>query len=265
MRFLLYNIRYGTGGPGVRMPWRGYFKKTGDNLHRIIDFIKPLDPDVVGLVEVDGGSYRSGRTGQAQIMAQELGHYHTYRSKYREGARWARHLPVISKQGNAFLAKDTIANERFHYFTKGVKRLVIELELENLVIYLVHLALGFRIRQHQLSDLYDLVKSTRKPMIVAGDFNAFWGPPEINLFLGATGLVNANAEGQPTFPSWAPRRNLDFVLHSREIAVDRMWIPQVQLSDHLPMVFDFHINGVSSAPSRGPGHVLPTHALPEQA
>jgi len=170
-----------------------------------------------------------------------LGHYHSYQSKYAETSRWARRIPVLNKQGNAFLTRDSITHERFHYFTSGMKRLVIELELENMVIFLVHLALGFRVRHQQLSDLYDLVKTTNKPTIVAGDFNALWGEAEINLFLAATGLRNANINGEPTFPSWKPKRHLDFVLHSPSIVPEKFFIPRVAHSDHLPLVLDFSV------------------------
>lgn len=243
LRFLLYNIRYGTGRSMTRMPWSGYFRRTTSHLGEIIDFIKPLQPDIMGLVEVDGGSYRTRRQNQAELIARELGHYHTYRAKYRENGRISRFVPVMNKQGNAFISRDSITEARYHYFERGYKRLVIELELPNLVVFLVHLALGFRVRHQQLSMLYQMVKDTKKPLIVAGDFNAMWGEKEIDLFLAATGLRNVNREGQPSFPSWEPRRHLDFILCCDKIKEERFWMPKVTLSDHLPLVFDFSLPG----------------------
>ena len=239
MRLLLYNIRYGTGGKVRRLPISGYLGRTHRNLEELIGFIKPLDPDIVGLIEVDAGSYRSRQRNQAGLIAEALGHYHCYRSKYI--SRVAGRIPIMNKQGNAFITRDTIQNETFHYFDHGLKRLVIELELENMVIYLVHLALKFRQRHHQLGELYDLVKDTAKPYIVAGDFNALWGPKEMDLFQAATGLTNANSAGYPTFPSWAPKRQLDFVLYSEGIQPRGLQVPAVTFSDHLPMVFDFEM------------------------
>ncbi len=241
MRFLLYNIRYATGSKKPRMPWSGYLNRTSGHLDEIIQFIKPLQPDIIGLVEVDGGSYRARKKNQAETIALELGHYHAYREKYSERGRISRNLPVMNKQGNAFVTRDTITDARYHYFQKGFKRLVIELEMENLVIFLVHLSLSFRIRHHQLAMLYQMVKGTQKPHIVAGDFNALWGENEIDLFLAATGLRNVNREGLPSFPSWAPKRHLDFILCSPEIKEERFWMPDVTLSDHLPLVFDFNV------------------------
>ncbi len=243
VRFLLYNIRYCAGtGAHFHMPFpcSGYLRPTQSNLERVTAFIRSLDPDIAGLVEVDGGSYRSGRINQAEYIAAALGQYHAYQSKYDERSLFQR-VPVFNKQVNAFVTRDRIHGQRFHYFEQGMKRLVIELELETLTIFLVHLSLTFRRRQSQLAELYRLVREVRKPVIVAGDFNAFWGDPEIRLFLAATGLQSANREGRPSFPSWNPRRQLDFVLHSKKICVQSFTIPPVTYSDHLPLLCDFEV------------------------
>ncbi|MCK5529124.1 MAG: endonuclease/exonuclease/phosphatase family protein [Kiritimatiellae bacterium] len=239
MRFILYNIRYGTGG-GKKMPWSGYCSRTFKTLDKITSFMHDMNPDIVGLVEVDSGSYRTGGVNQARVIAESLGHYHTYGSKYSDRGL-ARLMPVINKQGNAFISRDSSTKEKFHYFDDGMKKLVIELEMDNLRIFLVHLALGFRVRHHQLSALYDMMKDSDKPCIVAGDFNVFWGDKEVNLFLAASGLKSANIDAEKSFPSWAPTQELDFILHSPEIKTTGFQIPQVLHSDHLPLVYDFEI------------------------
>lgn len=235
MRFVLYNIRYATG-----MKARNFMRPSTKNLQRIGTFLHDLQPDLVGLVEVDHGSYRMRGKDQAKILAESLGHYHSHSIKYGEKSLW-RYVPVVKKQGNAFLARDRIRNETFHFFKHGMKRLVIELELDHVVVYLVHLALGGRARHRQLSALYDLVKKTEKPCVVAGDFNALWGEREIDLFLAASGLRSANVESLPTFPSKDPNRHLDFILYSDKITLRDFSIPQVPFSDHLPLVVDFDV------------------------
>lgn len=240
MRFLLYNIRYATASKRPRFPWSGYFSRTDRHLETIMGFIDELSADVVGLVEVDSGSFRTRGVNQVEAMARKLGHYHCYQSKYCS-TTYQSSLPMFKKQGNAFLARDTITSERFHYFKGGFKRLVIELEMEEVTVFLVHLSLGFRTRHRQLRELYKLVQEADKPVVVAGDFNALWGEDEIDMFLGATGLINANAASQPSFPSWAPKRHLDFILHSPELKAREFWMPDVQLSDHLPLVLDFDV------------------------
>jgi len=241
MRLLLYNVRYCTGSGGrLHLPWGGYLKRTSRNLKNIMGFIQSCHPDIVGLLEVDSGSYRSGRKNQAAVIAEELGHYHVFECKYAKPSL-ARALPVVNKQVNAFLSKDVIHGGEFHYFDKGIKRLVIQLELKNLTVFLVHLSIRFRTRQHQLSDLYSLIKKVSKPCIVAGDFNAFWGNREMKLFLAATGLANASLDGKASFPSWAPRRQLDFILHNKGVVIRDFQVPGVLFSDHLPLICDFDI------------------------
>jgi len=235
MRFVLYNIRYATGANA-----RDFMRPSRRNLEKITGFLRELEPDLVGLVEVDHGSYRMGGKNQVELLAEALGHYHSHSIKYGEKSLW-RYVPVLKKQGNAFLARDRIRNETFHFFKHGMKRLVIELELDHVVVYLVHLALGGRARHRQLSALYSLVKSAEKPCVVAGDFNALWGEREIDLFLAATGMQSANVDSLPTFPSHQPNRHLDFILYSDKIQLRDFSIPQVTFSDHLPLVVDFDV------------------------
>jgi endonuclease/exonuclease/phosphatase family metal-dependent hydrolase len=255
MRFVLYNIRYATG-PKVQH----YMRSSHRNLERIGGFLRELEPDLVGLIEVDHGSYRSGGQNQSELLAQSLGHYHSHAVKYGQRSFWRR-VPVLKDQGNAFLARDRIRNETFHFFDSGMKRLVIELELEQLVVYLVHLSIGARTRHQQLNALYGLVRRTERPCLVAGDFNMLWGEREIERFLAATGLRDANHRKLPTFPSDNPNRHLDFVLYSRGISIRRVQVPRVTYSDHLPLVVDFDVDVADErrAASREPSCKCPTY------
>ena len=248
MRLLLYNIRYGLGfGSSMHWPVPGASYLLGGNranLQRITNFIKSQDADIVGLVEVDTGSIRARRTNQAEAIARALGHYSVYQCKYGESSLNQR-LPIVRKQGNAFLAAPRIHGERFHYFDKGIKRLIIELELDDCAIFLVHLSLKYRHRHAQLRHLHVLVIDSKKPVLVAGDFNTFWGEHEIYLFMKAAGLKSANARGLPSYPSRAPRKELDFVLYGDGINVTDFHIPKVKFSDHLPLVCDFEVENQS--------------------
>lgn len=244
MRLLVYNIRYAVGvgaPPRVRVPGAGFLFGNPGNLENIIDFLKKESPDVVGLIEVDIGSVRSGRVNQAEAIAGALGHFSSYECKYGEDSV-NQYLPIIRKQANAFLAGPSVTGQRFHYFETGIKRLIIELELDSVAIFLVHLSLKYRHRHFQLRHLYELVKRCRKPVIVAGDFNTFWGENEIFLFKEALGLRSANQHGMPSFPSRAPRMELDFILYGSGIEVTDFRIPRVMYSDHLPLVCDFEVS-----------------------
>lgn len=243
MRFLLYNIRYATGTGAafhLPVPGAGYLRSNPRVLQGITGFIKSVDPDIVGLVEVDTGSFRTGHVNQAEVIATALGHYSTYQCKYGTDSLNTL-VPIVNKQANAFLAAPRVEGERFHYFDTGIKRLIIELELDELCVFLVHLSLKFRHRHAQLRHLFELVKRSAKPVIVAGDFNTFWGEHEMALFMEAAGLKSANRDRVPSYPAKRPRMELDFILHTRGIAIDSFAVPEVTYSDHRPLVCDFHV------------------------
>ena len=243
MRLLLYNIRYAVGGGAsmhMPLPGAGYVLGNQSVLPEIAKFIKSVDPDIVGLIEVDTGSIRSRNVNQAEKLAGDLGMNTSYETKYGQKS-FNQLLPIVRMQGNAFMAAPRMHGETFHYFDTGIKRLIIELEMQDYAIFLVHLSLKYRHRHLQLRRLYDLIQETKKPVVVAGDFNTFWGENEIYLFMKAAGLRSANVDSLPTYPSRAPRKELDFILYQDGIEVTAFDIPNIRLSDHMPLVCDFEL------------------------
>lgn len=250
MRFLLYNIKYGAGiGPRFHLPvpFAGYLKRTTCNLECIVSFIESVKPDIIGLIEVDSGSFRSEKVCQAYVIAQQLGYFYVAESKYGSQPV-VNKVPVLNKQGNALITKQKILDYTFHYFREGFKRLVIEVKLPELTVFLVHLSLTFRKRQYQLERLHKIIQDADGPVIVAGDFNVLWGSRELELFLAASDLKSADIESQPSHPSRKPKRQLDFILHSPELEILNFYIPPIHLSDHAPLVCDFELK---SSPATG--------------
>ena len=242
MKFLLYNIRYGTGKYLIKRfkHIRGYLGRSEKQIDRIGKFIKRQKPDIVGLVEVDLGSFRMKSKNQAEILSEMTDKNFIYQYKYEENSRYMK-FPMVRKQGNALLSNKEIVNHKFHYLDNGMKKLIIEIETNGIVIFLVHLALGGKTRMKQFVQLFSLIEICEKPMIVAGDFNTLWGTEEIELFMKAGKLKSANLEKKPTFPSWSPKKELDFVLHSENIKINDVKVIKTMLSDHLPILIDFDI------------------------
>ena len=245
MRLLLYNIRYAAGtGPGFHLPLpgSGYLRNTSRHLQKITEFICAEQPDVVGLVEVDMGSRRASSVNQAESIAKALGHSPHFQNKY--GLKSInRRLPIVNMQGNAFLTRYPEAIQRAHYFELGIKRLIMEMELDQVCLFLVHLSLKRSHRHQQMHHLASLVKKATKPVILTGDFNTLWGDHEIGMLIRHSGFINANTANLPSWPSNRPFRQLDFVLHSPEIEITDFRIPRTLLSDHLPLVCDFQVRG----------------------
>jgi len=239
MRLLLHNIQYGTGRL-KRFSWLSTLNHTTKQIKHIKRFVKAVNPDIVGLVEVDSGSYRSGRENQAEYLADKLHYHSTHRIKYPEFSV-GRKIPILNKQSNAVLSKQKILKESFHDFKSGFKSLMIEAELPELTVFIVHLSLGIRARHHQLTEILRHLEACKKPKILAGDFNTLSGRWELSIFLKATGMKSCNLEHVPTFPSWTPDRELDFICHDEQIIPQRFRVPKIQISDHRPLIFDFDV------------------------
>lgn len=243
MRLLVYNIAYGTGSPGREykrlFTSHRYLRTDQKYFQQIREFIGGQQPDVIGLIEVDSGSFRTGKVNQVQELADELGHYHVCQSKYGNNS-FANRVPLLRNQVNAVLTSTENAVTSYHYFPCGVKKLVIEIEIEEITFFFVHLSLRKSTRAEQLEYLSGLIPRGR-PVIIAGDFNCFSGTEELRHICGDHGLINANMKNSPTYPAWEPVRQLDFILHSPQIVPDRFEIMPVELSDHLPLLMDFHV------------------------
>ena len=63
LRLVVYNIRYATGtGPAFHLPvpGAGYLRSSRRVLAGLTEFLRKQDADIIGLIEVDTGSVRSG-------------------------------------------------------------------------------------------------------------------------------------------------------------------------------------------------------------
>lgn len=243
MRILIYNIAYGTGAPksyydNINTATR-YVRTPHTHIDKIMKFIGEADPDVIGLVEVDSGSYRTKFVNQVEKIAGHLNHHHQSSVKYNQNFL-AKMLPIFRNQVNAVLTKKKLPQGKFHFFACGVKRLIIEVNIGGIRFFLVHLALKKEVRKVQLAHLAKLAKG-RTPVIIAGDFNTFSGAHEVEEFQDKLGLINPNTDGLPTFPSWKPKKQLDFILCSKYIKIKNFEVPKVRFSDHLPLILDLKI------------------------
>jgi len=244
MRLLVYNIAYGTGCPDglADRIWaiHRYIRTPQSHLDRIIEFIDGSSADIVALVEVDTGSFRTGYVNQAEKIASHLSKYHTCSVKYGMNSI-GRMIPILQSQANAVLTRRKVPKRHFHFFPFGFKRLIIELNIEGIRFFLVHLALQRAVRAKQLDFLSKLAEGDG-PLIVTGDFNAFAGTKELAKFQRKLGLANPNTKGLCTYPSWEPENQLDMILCSKEIKIMNFEVPDVRFSDHLPVLLDFYVD-----------------------
>ncbi len=237
---MVYNIAYGTGNPGAEyrrvFTSHRYLRSGKKNIERIAGFVKEHQVDLLGLVEADLGSFRTGGKSQVQYLAKSLNMVSASAVKYSVDSL-ANRVPIIRHQANALLSSKP-GTIRTHYLTAGFKRMALEVEFPEFNVVLVHLALSRPVRIMQLDYLVDLL-ADRKRLIIGGDFNTFAGEKEIARFKRRLHLYNPNISKECTYPAWNPLKQLDFLLFSENIAVTDFQVADFQASDHLPILADF--------------------------
>ena len=243
MRFLIYNIAYGTGSPGSEsrrlLTGHRYLAAPERPFRKISDFLAVKKPDVVGLLEADLGSLRTGGCNQVEILANHLGMIPYFERKYAPGSRLQK-LPYWRDQGNGILLRSAADALQKEFLSCGTKRLILEVHYCGVRFLLVHLALGRAIRSRQIRDLAQRIRPG-EPTVLAGDFNTFYGEEELHFLMRHTGLRSANATGHPTYPAWHPVKMLDHLLISPELEVVDFDVPHLFFSDHLPLVADLKL------------------------
>jgi len=196
-----------------------------------------MDYDLVGLQEVDAGSLRSGFVNQVRYLANYAGFEHVFDQSNRK-------IGMISQHGNAVLSRirpSAITEHKLPGLIPG--RGVLEVRfgegLDALHVLIVHMALGRRGRLRQIGFLTERVRDYRH-IVLMGDLNCSSDSPEIAVLLEVVGL-HEPAPGLYTFPSWRPDRQLDHILVSRSIEVERVEVLNCTFSDHLPIVMQVRL------------------------
>lgn len=239
---MVYNIAYGTGCPGAEFKRvftsHRYIRSGRQQIDRIAEFARDYQVDLLGLVEADLGSFRTGGRCQVQYLAKKLDMKAASAVKYSIDSL-ANRVPIIRHQANALLSANP-GVIRTHYMTAGFKRMALEVEFREFNVVLVHLALSRQVRIQQLDDLARLL-ADRKRLIVGGDFNTFAGEKEIARFKRRLRLHNPNIRKESTYPAWRPLKQLDYLLFSENIVVTDFQVGELQASDHLPILADFEL------------------------
>lgn len=242
MRIMVYNIAYGTGCPGAEFKRvftsHRYLRSGRRQIDRIAEYAREHQVDLLGLVETDLGSFRTGGRSQVDYLAKKLGMKAASAVKYSVDSL-ANRVPIIRHQANALLS-GTPGVARTHYMTAGFKRMALEVEFAEFSVVLVHLALSRQVRLQQLDDLAKLL-ADRKRLVVGGDFNTFAGEKEIARFKRRLHLYNPNVAKESTYPAWQPFKQLDYLLFSQNMVVTDFQVGELQASDHLPILADFEL------------------------
>ena len=124
--------------------------------------------------------------------------------------------------------------------TRSRKTLVMQVDLPDLMILIVHLPVIRHDRRAQLCELAAAVYNCSKDIIVCGDFNIFNGMDELDTLIRSTDLRVAG-EGVATYPAHRPRFCLDVFLYrfAAHKFAPRMYLLDSVASDHRPVVLEW--------------------------
>lgn len=258
MRILLCNVGYFLGH---REFLGGYLPHPRDALignggsedvatNALVELVAERVPDVIGLIELDRGSFRTTTDGQLNKVQTRLaarGARYTGRifNKYGSDSLWGQ-LPFFRHLGNAVLLRKPYP-VRPMYLDAGMKRLVIETRLPNeIVLLLTHLSVRKSSRRRQLRELAALINeypdNTR--VIVAGDLNTYRGLGELEYFTQTTGLLPyVPGESVPERPGdelLLESRAIDLFLCSPELDVKQTAVAGEAISDHRPVFLELN-------------------------
>lgn len=238
LKLLSYNIQAGIASNRYRHylthSWKHVlpFPKRLDNLDRIARLLGGFD--IVGLQEVDGGSLRSGFINQTEYLSLSARFPYWYDQTNRNLGKFAQHSTGLLSR----LCPAEVTEVKLPGMIPGRGALTVRFGhgADALILVIAHLALGQRARFRQLECIAGII-GTYRHAVVMGDMNCGTESREIDWLVKHTDLCEP-AHHLPTFPSWRPSRNLDQILVSSSLKVERIEALNYLFSDHLPIVME---------------------------
>ncbi|WP_018948219.1 endonuclease/exonuclease/phosphatase family protein [Thioalkalivibrio sp. ALMg11] len=207
-----------------------------DNLDRVARFISEFD--IVGVQELDGGSLRSNFVDLASYLSERAHFPYTYNRINRDLGQFAKHSIALFSR----LEPDRVEMHRLPGALPGRGAIEARYAMgdgEELVLFLLHLALGKRTRKSQLAYVAERIHDLPHA-IVMGDLNCQQDSEELRQLVARTGLMEPMA-CPATYPAWDPRLVFDHILLTPNLHVSDVRVYNVALSDHLPVGIEIEL------------------------
>lgn len=226
--------------------------------------VRGLDPDVLALQEVDRNQPRSSMADLTTVAAEAMGavdHRFVAALHGSPGSTWeaatGEAQPDAAAYGVALLSRWPVTawqvvrlpalrapapmwfrGDRLPTMVRDEPRVAVAATVESpagtLTVATTHLSFVPWWNGVQLAHLARSLRGTPDPLVLTGDLNM--GPPRAQGLTGMRGLA-----AHPTFPSHAPREQIDHVLGRGAVRAVRSEAPAAPLSDHRPLVVELAV------------------------
>ncbi len=241
IRLLSYNIQVGIstkkGMDYFTSSWKHFMPHTKriENLKRLAMLISEYD--IVGLQELDSGSFRSGFVNQSEYLAA-AGGFDCWYDKIN------RNMGPVAKHSMGMLSRFQPDNVERHDLPGFPGRGCLAVTYGNdrdLGIIMTHLSLGKRARLKQVDFLCELIADFSN-VVLMGDLNCIPKSEEIVKLKEKAGLRDYGSSN-PSYPSWDPVQRLDHILVSSNMNIRNTRVLPWSLSDHLPISMEIELGG----------------------
>lgn len=228
-RLMSYNIHHGEGMDGKM------------DIDRIGKLILAINPEVVGLQEVDSVVARSGNIDIMQMLAEQTGMHATFGySILHDGGKY----------GNGILTREKpVAVNKLSLPGAKEARTALIVELEKYIVVNTHLSLTNEERLESVKIITEAVKKQDKPVFLMGDLNAAPDSDPV-ILLQEQWQILSNPK-QFTFPSEKPTETIDYIwgytAKGQTYAKYRARVVDEQVaSDHRPIFVDIRLKTPAS-------------------
>jgi len=226
LRVMTYNLHHGTSPDGQ------------PTLPEIARFLRDNRLDFVGLQEVDRNwSARSEFRDQAAELAAATGLYLSFFPTLARGTEASYGLAILSRFPAARQVSGLYREARE---PRGYLAIETSIAGSPVSFLVTHLGLDVTERVKQANELTTATGSLPGPLILAGDLNGHPGDPAVALLSSilrdALATVGRGAEGTLVTADGAPGARIDFLFATPEFRVEDCLVPEMDYSDHRPVV-----------------------------
>lgn len=216
---------------------------------RIVEVLREIDADIIGLQEVLCDQNGSREQDQARYLSEEMGFaYHLGENRKHKGAAY----------GNVVLSRFPITcMQNFDISVRGREqrgclRADIKIpDITSLHLFNVHMGTAYLERRYQARRLLTAVieqsEQVQGPRILLGDFNE-WVRGLTTKLISAhlrSADLKLHLQRTKTYPGVLPFLHLDHIYYDERLEIENLHLHRTRTSliasDHLPLVADFRL------------------------